>query len=65
MTAVTAQQRRVADVTVLARKQRSLWRDALYRLVRNRAAVVGLAVIAFAALIAIFMLGCLAPVPPP
>lgn len=54
VTAVTTQQRRVADVTVIARKQRSLWRDALYRLIRNRAAVVGLAVIAFAALIAIF-----------
>src|SRR5205807_888392 len=44
VTAVTTQQRRVADVTVIARKQRSLWRDALYRLVRNRAAVVGLSV---------------------
>ena len=54
VTAVTTQQRRVADVTVIARKQRSLWRDALYRLVRNRAAVVGLVVIGFAALIAIF-----------
>ncbi len=54
VTAVTARQQQSAEVAVLARKQRSLWRDALYRLVRNRAAVVGLAVIAFAALIAIF-----------
>lgn len=49
----TEQQRRAAELNVLARKQRSLWRDALYRLMRNRAAVVGLAIIALTALIAI------------
>src|SRR5712691_10171007 len=41
-------------MSVIARKQRSLWGDALYRLIRNRAALVGLVVIALAALIAIF-----------
>lgn len=35
------------------RPQRSLWQDALHRLVRNRAAMAGLAVIALAALIAL------------
>jgi ABC-type dipeptide/oligopeptide/nickel transport system permease subunit len=53
-TAVTTQDKRAAELNVLARKQRSLWGDALYRLLRNRAALVGLIVIAFAALIAIF-----------
>jgi len=52
-TAATTQQR-AAEVNVTVRKQRSLWRDAMYRLVRNRAALVGLIVIAFAALVAIF-----------
>ena len=52
-TAATTQQR-AAEVNVSVRKQRSLWRDAMYRLVRNRAALVGLIVIAFAALVAIF-----------
>jgi oligopeptide transport system permease protein len=53
-TAVTAKEQRAAELNVLARKQRSLWGDALYRLIRNRAALVGLVVIALAALIAIF-----------
>jgi ABC-type dipeptide/oligopeptide/nickel transport system permease subunit len=53
-TAVTTQDQRAAELNVLARKQRSLWGDALYRLIRNRAALVGLIIIAFAALIAIF-----------
>lgn len=44
---------RAAELNVIARKQRSLWRDALYRLLRNRAAILGLAVIALAAIIAI------------
>jgi len=41
-TAVTTQrqQPRAVDVNVLVRAQRSLWRDALYRLLRNRAAIV-------------------------
>ena len=34
-------------------EQRSLWRDAVYRLARNRAALAGLSVIAVAALVAI------------
>ncbi len=53
-TAVTTQDQRAAELNVLARKQRSLWGDALYRLLRNRAALVGLIVIAFAGLVAIF-----------
>jgi oligopeptide transport system permease protein len=52
-TATTTQQRRAADLNVLARKQRSLWRDALHRLFRNRAAIVGMGVIGFAAVIAL------------
>jgi ABC-type dipeptide/oligopeptide/nickel transport system permease subunit len=52
-TAVTAQEKRAAELNVLARKQRSLWGDAFYRLIRNRAALVGLFVIAFAALVAL------------
>lgn len=41
-------------LNVPARRQRSLWQDALGRLVRNRAAVTGLAIIVLTALIAIF-----------
>jgi oligopeptide transport system permease protein len=52
-TASTTQDRS-AELNVITRKQRSLWGDALYRLMRNRAAVGGLIVIAFAFLVAIF-----------
>ena len=52
-TTVSAQQQRAAEMNVL-RKQRSLWKDALWRLSRNRFALVGIAVIATAAFIAIF-----------
>ncbi len=52
-TAVTAQEQRAAELNVISRKQRSLWGDALYRLFRNRAALVGLVVIALAAMTAI------------
>jgi oligopeptide transport system permease protein len=45
---------RVAEANVMAREQRSLWRDAMYRLFRNKAAVAGLIVIAVFTLIAIF-----------
>jgi oligopeptide transport system permease protein len=45
---------RAADFPVIAREQRSLWRDAMYRLFRNKAAVGGLIVIAFFAIVAIF-----------
>jgi ABC-type dipeptide/oligopeptide/nickel transport system permease subunit len=51
-TASTTQDR-AAELNVLARKQRSLWGDALYRLMRNKAAVGGLIVIATAFLVAI------------
>ena len=33
---------RSAELNVLVRKQRSLWQDAWYRLLRNRAAVAGI-----------------------
>jgi oligopeptide transport system permease protein len=52
-TASTTQER-AAELNVLARKQRSLWGDAAYRLMRNKAAVVGLILIASAFLVAIF-----------
>jgi len=52
-TASTTQER-AAELNVVARKQRSLWQDAAYRLFRNKAAVVGLIVVAAAFLIAIF-----------
>jgi ABC-type dipeptide/oligopeptide/nickel transport system permease subunit len=52
-TTVSAQQQRAAEMNVL-RKQRSLWKDAIWRLSRNRAALVGIAVILTAALVAIF-----------
>src|SRR3981081_2910243 len=52
-TASTTQER-AAELNVITRKQRSLWGDALYRLMRNKAAVVGLIVIAAAFLVAIF-----------
>ena len=42
-----------AALNVLARKQRSLWQDAWYRLVRNRAAVVGMVVVVLFVLIAV------------
>jgi len=54
-TASTAQER-AAELNVLTRKQRSLWGDALYRLMRNKAAVGGLIVIAVA-----FLMAALAP----
>jgi oligopeptide transport system permease protein len=52
-TTVSAQQQRAAEMNVL-RKQRSLWKDAIWRLSRNRFALVGIAVIATAAFVAIF-----------
>jgi oligopeptide transport system permease protein len=54
MATASTTQERAAELNILARKQRSLWRDALYRLFRNRAAVAGLVVIAVAFLVAIF-----------
>jgi len=52
MATASTTQDRAAELNVLARKQRSLWGDALYRLMRNRAAVGGLIVIAAAFLVA-------------
>jgi oligopeptide transport system permease protein len=47
-TPVTAQQRRLAELNSPTRKQRSLWVDAWNRLRRNKAAMVGLGVVALA-----------------
>lgn len=44
----------VANLEVLKKKPRSLWRDAWERLIRNKAAMTGLGVIALFYLIAIF-----------
>jgi oligopeptide transport system permease protein len=49
----SAAQERAAELNVLARKQRSLWQDAIYRLFRNKAAVAGLIVIVVAFLVAL------------
>jgi oligopeptide transport system permease protein len=62
-TAATADQRRADELGVITRKQRSLWGDALWRLMRNRAAIAGLVVIGVAAIVAIFA-GVLAPYDP-
>ena len=36
---------RAAELNIIDRKQRSLWQDAWYRLLRNKAAVVGMIVV--------------------
>ena len=54
MATASTTQERSAELNVLVRKQRSLWGDALYRLMRNKAAVGGLIVIAAAFIIAGF-----------
>ncbi len=43
-----------ADALVLKRPSRSLWVDAWYRLVRNKAAIVGMVIVVLFSLIAIF-----------
>lgn len=53
MATVTASQRRASQLNVLTRKQRSLWLDAFDRLRRNKAAMAGLFVILFFAVIAV------------
>jgi oligopeptide transport system permease protein len=50
-TPLSAQQRS-ADLNVLTRKQRSLWVDAWNRLRRNKAAMVGLVIVAMACFVA-------------
>ena len=52
MATASTTQERSAELNVLVRKQRSLWGDALYRLMRNKAAVAGIIVIATAFLVA-------------
>lgn len=54
ITDISASQERSAELNVLVRKQRSLMQDAVHRLVRNKAAMAGLLILALAALIAIF-----------
>ena len=44
---------RSSDLNVLARKQRSLWQDAWYRLLRNKAAVVGMVIVVIFMVVAI------------
>jgi oligopeptide transport system permease protein len=46
-------QQRAAELNVIARKQRSLWGDAWYRLTRNKAAMAGIAVIGLMFVVAI------------
>ena len=36
---------RAAELNIIVRKQRSLWQDAWYRLLLNKAAVVGMVVV--------------------
>lgn len=52
--ATTPAQQRAIDANVLLRKQRSLWGDAFYRLARNKAAMLGIAIIILAGILAIF-----------
>ncbi|MGH2450990.1 MAG: ABC transporter permease [Candidatus Limnocylindria bacterium] len=47
-------QARAAELNVPARKQRSLWMDAGHRLLRNRAAMVGLVIVLLAGILAVF-----------
>ncbi len=47
-------QQRAVELNVLVRKQRSLWADAIERLRKNKAAMVGLGIIIAAGLIALF-----------
>ena len=60
MATLTTAQQRAAQLNVITRKQRSLWLDAIDRLRRNKAAMVGLFIIiaiALAALLADFRVG--------
>jgi len=50
----SAAQQRSIDANLLTRKQRSLWQDAWWRLRRNKAAMLGIAIILLAAFCAIF-----------
>jgi oligopeptide transport system permease protein len=53
-TITTPAQQRAIEMNAMARKQRSLWGDALWRLRRNKAAMLGIVIIISAALAAIF-----------
>jgi oligopeptide transport system permease protein len=50
----SAAQQRSIEANLLTRKQRSLWQDAWWRLRRNKAAMIGIGVIALTAFCAIF-----------
>jgi ABC-type dipeptide/oligopeptide/nickel transport system permease subunit len=45
---------RIADLTMLSVKPRSLWMDAWYRLIRNRASVAGMIIILVYTVVALF-----------
>ncbi len=47
-------QAHIADLTMMTVKPRSLWVDAWYRLIRNRASVAGMVIILIFALVAVF-----------
>ena len=53
-TDLSRSQQAALDLNVVARRQRSLWEDAFYRLRRNKAAMAGLLVLMLAALVAVF-----------
>ncbi len=53
MTTRASVARSTIELSDLARAQRSLWQDALYRLRRNKAAMAGLAIVALAGLMAL------------
>lgn len=54
MATITARPQTVAELNVLARKQRSLWMDAWHRLTRNKMAMAGLVVVILAMVLAAF-----------
>ena len=53
-TTTSTTQSRIADLTMLTVKPRSLWADAWYRLIRNRASLAGMIVIIIFATVALF-----------
>src|SRR5512139_803217 len=54
MTAVSQPVARLTDAGVLSRPSRTLWADAWSRLIRNKAAVLGMVVIVLFAFVALF-----------
>ena len=54
MTTIAEPAARPAEVVVLSRPSRSLWSDAWHRLIRNKAAVVGMIIIVLFVVVAVF-----------